>query len=282
MLEIRLLGGFELRGDGTAIALPSRPAQSLLAYLTLNVGTAQRRELLAGLLWPDSPEAVARRNLRTALWHLRKALAAGLAGPHEYILADDITIAFSAQNAFSLDAAALRAATNADCSTDELAHVVSLYRGELLPGFYEDWVILERDQLAAVFKATIQRLLGRLLAEERWEEVLAWSERWIALGGSPEPAYRALMTAHACLGDSSSVAGTFRRCRSALREDLGVEPSAQTIELYERLASGQVAPRLVAHELASIAAPAVHARPEAGSRAARPRSAAVQGPSLLR
>jgi DNA-binding SARP family transcriptional activator len=71
MLEIRLLGTFELRQAGKPVALSSRPAQSLLAYLILNAGTVHRREKLAGLLWPDSLEETARDNL------LRPFLACG-------------------------------------------------------------------------------------------------------------------------------------------------------------------------------------------------------------
>jgi len=67
MLEVRLLGRFDVRHDGKAIAITSRPAQSLFAYLILSAGTAHRREKLAGLLWPDSLEETARDNLRHAL-----------------------------------------------------------------------------------------------------------------------------------------------------------------------------------------------------------------------
>jgi hypothetical protein len=57
MLEIRLLGQFEIRRDGAPVEIPWRSAQSLLAFLVLNAGAAQRRERLAGLLWPGSSEA---------------------------------------------------------------------------------------------------------------------------------------------------------------------------------------------------------------------------------
>ena len=67
MLEIRLLGRFEVRLDGRPVALTSRPAQALLAYLALHADAPQRRDKIAGLLWPDSTEANARRSLRQAL-----------------------------------------------------------------------------------------------------------------------------------------------------------------------------------------------------------------------
>jgi hypothetical protein len=64
---------------------------------------------------------------------------------------------------------------------------------------------------------------------------LEWGEKWIALGHVPELAYRALMSAHAGLGDMASVATVYQRCVEALQSELGVEPAAQTRALYERL-----------------------------------------------
>src|SRR5215218_10473566 len=67
-VEVHLLGTFAVEHNQTSISISSRPAQSLFAYLILNVGTSHRREKLAGMLWPDSLEATARDNLRHALW----------------------------------------------------------------------------------------------------------------------------------------------------------------------------------------------------------------------
>ena len=105
MLEVRLLGTFDVKHKNKSIGITSRPAQSLFAYLILSTGTAHRREKLAGLLWPDSLEETARDNLRHALWKLRKALSAS--GSTAYLQASDLSIAFHAGADFWLDAAAL-------------------------------------------------------------------------------------------------------------------------------------------------------------------------------
>jgi DNA-binding SARP family transcriptional activator len=143
MLEVRLLGQFRVQEDGVVVEIPSRPAQSLLAYLVLTAGTAHRREKLAGFFWPDSTEANARNNLRHALWRLRKALGAG----EGYLSADNLTIAFSEQADLWLDTAVLERRVRQDPSFDELQEAVSLYKGELLPGFYDEWAVLKRAQL---------------------------------------------------------------------------------------------------------------------------------------
>lgn len=253
MLQVWLLGQFQVRVDGKLANIPSRAAQSLLAYLILTAGTPHRREKLAGLLWPEMSDDSARNNLRHELWRVRKAITAPQFGAaqsnpeaveREYILAEDLSIAFNSDANFWLDVAQLQKpvadpSTPPGTSPEALISSLSLYRGELLPGFYDDWVGLERERVQAVFEGKMHQLLDALVAEQRWQMVLEWGERWISLGQTPEPAYRALMTAHSHLGDASKVAQDYERCLLALREDLNMTPAQETQTLYEELTRGR-------------------------------------------
>jgi DNA-binding SARP family transcriptional activator len=240
MLEIRLLGQFSVRLDQQPVDIPSRPAQSVLAYLVLNAGTAQRREKLAGMFWPDTTESNARSNLRHALWRIRKSL--GKPHGNTYLLADNISIAFNTDTDYWVDADILAQNGGIEHSIDKLLTEVKEYGGELLPGFYEDWVVLERERLRALYETKIQKLLDLLVNAGRWGEILEWSERWIAQGQAPEPAFRALMLAYHGLGDTASSAATYQRCREALQSYLGVEPSNQTQEIYVAVSAGRPPP----------------------------------------
>ena len=235
MLKVRLLARFEITSDGKPVAITSRPAQSLFAFLILSAGTSHRREKLAGMLWPDSLEETARDNLRHALWRIRKSLP--VSPTTEYLLADDLSLAFNASAEYWLDVAELEKLSEA-ASTDELIAALSLYHGELLPGFYDEWAVLQREQINSVFEKKMTRLMSLLEDEKRWLDILDWAESWIKLGQKPEPAYRALMSAHAAKGDRSRVAMIYERCVKSLKE-LGMEPSEQTKELYENLKSGK-------------------------------------------
>ena len=235
MLEVRLFGAFEIRKEKQLVIIPSRPAQSLFAYLILSAGTVHRREKLAGLLWPDSLEETARDNLRHALWRVRKVLES--AGSTRFLRADDLTIGFKASPDYWLDVAVLEK-IDANASSDELIKVLEVYQGELLSGFYDEWVILEREHICSIYEQHMARLMTLLQAQGRWQEILDWGERWLRLGQKPEPAYRALMSAHAAKGDMSKVAATYVRCLNSLKE-FGIEPSEQTRALYERLKKGK-------------------------------------------
>ncbi len=81
-LKLGLLGPLEVTaGDQPTATLESDKSRALLAYLAVESAQAHRRDVLVGLLWPDSPEEVARRNLRQAIYSLRNAIGDRDAAP---------------------------------------------------------------------------------------------------------------------------------------------------------------------------------------------------------
>jgi WD40 repeat protein/class 3 adenylate cyclase len=232
MLQIRLLGQFDLRLDGKRVAIPSRAGQSLFAYLALTAGTPHRREKLAGMLWADTTDEIARKNLRQELWRIRKALSGGEPAKADYLIADEFTLQFNRAAEYWLDAVQLE---RPDLDLQSLIANLSLYQGELLPGFYDEWVSLERERVDAVFEARMEQLLEQLITAERWIAVQEWGERWLTLSGPREPAFRALMLASGARGDMAKVSSLYQRCAKELMEQLGTEASAETQALYEGL-----------------------------------------------
>jgi DNA-binding SARP family transcriptional activator len=226
-----MLGHYAVQVGGRSVELPGRPVQLLLAYLAIHTGKVQPRENLAALFWPDSTPENARGNLRHALWQLRKALGEG-----EHCLeADDFSITFLASDECVVDVVVLEQDPATLHSEEALMAAAAVYDGDLLPGFYEPWVVLERERLEAVFEHKMELLLGRLLDAGRYTAAIGAAERWIALGTAPEPAYRVLMTAHAKLGHTSHVLTAYARCRDTLRESLGLAPSTETDRLLRSL-----------------------------------------------
>jgi predicted ATPase/DNA-binding SARP family transcriptional activator len=237
MLVINLLGDFKVQIDRQPVEISSRPARTLLAFLLLNRAAVQSRERIAGLFWPDVLESSARQNLRSAIYTLSKAIG------KEYLIVDHGSIGFNADAPHQLDIDRLTAGSGADL--DSLIESVSVYQGELLAGFDEDWVMLERERLRSVYELHMQTLLDHLAAAERWEEMITWAERWISFGYIPEPAFRALMIAHAGRSDMAAMASAYRRCIESLQTYLDVPPSHETEQLFRQLsqkAAAQPAP----------------------------------------
>jgi len=249
MLQIRLLGQFDIRMDGKRVTIPSRAGQSLLAYLVLTAGIPHRREKLAGIIWPETTEENARKNLRQELWRIRKAVSAQSSKDGEYLLADEFTLKFNRDAEYWFDVVQME---RPDLDLQSLIANLSLYQGELLPGFYDEWITLERERVQAVFDARMEQLLEQLITAERWIAVQEWGERWLALSGVREPAFRALMLAGGVRGDIAKVAYLYRRCLDELQEQLGVKPSAETRALYEGMLKGAKVPRSPAHPSGTI------------------------------
>ena len=239
-LKIFLLGQFKLLINDSPIELPSRPAQSLLAYLALNAGVTHRREKLASLLWPEATESNARSYLRQALWRIRKSLKSRSLQWEDFLEVNEIDVTFIIHADYWLDADVLLKAVEPE-QVETLIEIVNLYREELLPGFYDEWVVSERNRLQAAYHQKMRLLLDGLVHNEQWHKVIEWGEQWIRLDYAPEAAYRAMMQAHAELGDMGMVHTTFQRCTEAINHELDLEPSPETVHLYEQICRGEFA-----------------------------------------
>jgi len=177
MLEVRLIGTFDIRCDGKSVTLSSRSAQSLFSYLILTAGVTYRREKLAGLFWPDIAEEKARAYLRQSLWVIRKALISK--SKSDFLITSEINISFNPSGEYWLDVNVLKM-LNKSSSIDELMDALNIYQGDLLPSFYDDWITHEREHLQLVFEQQIERLLELLASAKRWQDILEWTERWIS------------------------------------------------------------------------------------------------------
>ena len=150
--RVVLLGRVEARnGDMLLTRFSSQPTAALLARLALNPQRVHPREELAELLWPGAPAAVGRSRLRQALSTLKRLLEPpGGEGP-PVLLVDRHCVRV---NAHALGCDAVDFEVCARQQRHEQAR--ALYGGELMPGFYLDWVHDERQRLAALH----DRLLG--------------------------------------------------------------------------------------------------------------------------
>jgi DNA-binding SARP family transcriptional activator len=237
-LHIRLLGELDLRSGG--IPLPpfeSARAGSLLAYLLLHRAAPQLRQHLAFLLWPDSTEAQARTNLRHLLHHLRHALPE----PDRFLDVTAHTLQWRADAPCWLDVAAFEEALARveveppDSGLTALRDAVELYVGDLLTGWYDEWLLPDRERLRQHYLAALERLIA--LHEARGELVQAIQDAERLLRHDPlhEESYRLLMRLYDARGDRARALRVYHACTATLERELGVEPSAATRAAYEAL-----------------------------------------------
>ncbi len=167
-LQINLLGGFQLFYDEKSVELAhSSRLQTLLAYIILHRSTPLVREQLAFLFWPDASESQARTNLRNLIHQLRQALPF----ISTYINFDNSILEWRTDTAFHLDIDAFQrclAVTPGQTPAKEaLEEAVRLYKGDLFPSCYDDWILSAREELHQEFINALNRL--SLLQEEARE-----------------------------------------------------------------------------------------------------------------
>lgn len=243
VLRIHLFGGFSVAyGETPLPPLASRPARLLFALLALNAGRPMPRAVLSGRLWPDLPEARARRRLSHALWQIHDALGE-LAPRHVYLLTPEDTVAFDAGSPYWLDVEEFEtrldrvdAAGGIDAAgMRDLRRCVELYRGDLLSGSYEPWVVAEQERLEQRYVSALGRMIEGAKQRSNFEEALASARRLTNHAPLREDAHREVMRLCVLLGRPSEAMEQFERCRSVLLEELGAEPATATVELHERI-----------------------------------------------
>jgi len=236
---VRLLRGFELRLDGEAIPVPSI-VERLVAFLALH-DRFVNRPFVAGTLWPDASDDRAGASLRSALWRLRQLVRPvvvavndrlGLAGGTAVDLRD------ASEVAHRILAPSARAAPPRSGA--------AILTGDLLPGWSDDWVVLERERFRQLRLHALERLCDQLSAAGRFAE--ATEAGLAAVAGEPlrESAHRALIRAYLAEGNRGQALGQYERLRTVLRDELGVSPSPLVEGVMAELDAGDAADGLAA------------------------------------
>ncbi|HVL31745.1 MAG TPA: AAA family ATPase [Solirubrobacteraceae bacterium] len=227
-LRVRLLGGLELRlGDARLAPLDSARAESLLAYLLLHRETAQARQRLAFMLWPDSSEGQARTNLRHVLHNLRRALP----DADRLIDVTPRTLQWRADAPLALDVADFEQAL-ADGRPEA---AVAIYSGDLLEGSYDDWVLEERERLRALYLDALELLALQLHERGELPAAVRHAERLVRQDPLREDAHRLLMRLYDACGDRARALRAYHVCASTLQRELAIAPSPATRAAYAAL-----------------------------------------------
>ncbi len=256
-LSISLLEPLQVTLDGEPVTdFATDKARALLAYLSVEADRPHRRDALAGLLWPDQPQRKARQNLRQALSHLRRAIRDQ---DHDddgepFLLVSRETVQFNPASDYWLDVAAFttlveacrrhrhrRLGTCLPCMR-RLEQMADLYGGDFLEhfflddsSFFEEWALLQREWLRREAVEALFHLANYYERRGDYERARYHARRQVELEPWREEAHRQLMRLLALDGQRSAALAQYETCRRALAEELGVEPTAETTTLYERI-----------------------------------------------
>ena len=222
-LELRLMNGFELLSGGKPISFPMS-VQRLLAFLSFQ-GRPVQRVYVAGKLWLDVPEERAFASLRSALWRANQP-------GFRLVLAVNSQLALDPAVRIDLrDASAQAYRLIAGSADDDVTFAGFALTGELLPDWYDDWLLIEREKYRQLRLHALEALATQLTALARYGE--AAETALTAIAGEPlrESAHRVLIRVHLAEGNPSEALRHYRLFRELLLTELGLEPSEQIAEL---------------------------------------------------
>jgi DNA-binding SARP family transcriptional activator/ABC-type dipeptide/oligopeptide/nickel transport system ATPase component len=253
LLRIQLLGEFKVYRNGVLVPngeWHTRQARQLLKILLTEPNRPISSERLVELLWPETDET-AGMSLRSAINALRAVLEPDRLrqAPSRYIPRGNNGYKFILPDDGSvwIDVLAFEKALEAALSKEgrpefeeQLAEALKLYTGDYLSeDEAESWAWGERERLRERYLQGMLRLAELQYNHHRLNEALATCRKALAVGLLSEPLYRLIMRCQAELGDRAGALLTFERCRQLLDEQLGVDPSPQTLQLHSAILQGE-------------------------------------------
>lgn len=245
-LSIRLLGSFRVDLEGMPVDdFKSDKVRALLAFLVVEGDRPHSRDSLACLLWPDSPNQVARTNLRSILANLRKVIHDRHTSP-PHLLINRETIQFNKASDHWLDVDEIMSMPfKSEIDPTYLGlfeRAIQLYEGPFLSGFslgdsapFDEWEVMKREQINRRIVVALSNLAAYY--EQQGEYEIAQTHAWklVELESWNEEAHRQLMRLLALGGRRSAALAQYESCCTTLIRELDVEPSWETTALYEAI-----------------------------------------------
>ncbi|HMQ53095.1 MAG TPA: BTAD domain-containing putative transcriptional regulator [Anaerolineae bacterium] len=253
-LNVSLFGKFYISYDNHhLLGFEGIKLQELFCYLLLFRDRPHPRETLAELLWSHSPQS--RKNLRKALWQLQTALDVEVSlNSHDFLSIESDWIQLNSHPHLWLDTAVLEQSFQQvqnlpgsqldPTSAQMLQVVIEHYRGDLLESCYADWCLLERERYRHMYLAILDKLMAYCEISQQYAAGISYGEIALRYDRARERTHRRLMRLFHFSGYRTEALRQYARCVQALAEELSVEPTQQTRQLYEqiRVDSLQVSP----------------------------------------
>lgn len=231
-VRITMLDGLTVRlGDGRLVADLPQGVQRFIVLLGLSGRPG--RSAVAGQLWPDIPEDLAQRRLRSTLWRTQKSLP-GVVVPGGGALGLAARVRLDVRELIEWGRHVLDPAS----SIEQCAPPHPGMYGELLPGWYDEWLDSERERLRQLRMHVWEALSDKLARDCRYGEAIEAAQEAIRAEPLRESAWRALIRAHAAEGNVCEVLRAYVRFEELLGDELGIAPSVELALLVRDLVPG--------------------------------------------
>jgi DNA-binding SARP family transcriptional activator len=252
LLRVSLFGCIRIiRDQNPADNKLTHSTQGLLAYLILFRQRTHQREVLAEIFWGNKDPDRSRCSLNTALWQLRNILEPSGISHGTYLINDHHNeIGFNGLGPFWLDVQVfdecigrvLQSRTQLPCDDDlqKLENAITLYRGELLEGFYDDWALREREHLRERYLTALAYLMVHYHHQADFAKSLAYGQKILEIDPLREEIHRQMMKIYLEAGQRAQAVRQYEICKDVLARELHIEPMQETRNLYDLLLSQKI------------------------------------------
>jgi DNA-binding SARP family transcriptional activator len=219
-VRLGLLQGFQLHCAGSEVDLPLS-SQRVLAFLAMQL-RPQARCYVAAMLWVNFDEERAGASLRSALWRINRCGHTLVAADARALrLMPDVVVDLR-ESARSAQEVLRGQARGAAVRVDDLT------AGDLLPGWYDEWVVTEREHFRQLRLHALEKLCEQLTDEGRFGQAVEAGLAAVSSEPLRESAHRVLIRAYLKEGNWGEAIRQYEACRRVLRHELGIDPSPVT------------------------------------------------------
>jgi len=248
-LVVYCLGPFRVyQNDELITEWDSLKARSIFKHLIAHQGTPINRDILMDVLWPGADPEAARRNLHQAIYSLRQTLRRGQPDFQHvrfendcYLLnpAMDLWLDFQEFERHVQAGRRLEAAGQSARAAVQYGLAENLYQGDFLEeDLYEDWASNQRQYMRSLYFDLTNRLNHFFLQHNEYWNVMTLSQKVLARDNCREEAHHWLMECYLAQGQRHLAVQQYQACVQALKEELDLAPSEETVDLYRRIVAG--------------------------------------------
>lgn len=253
-LTVYTLGRFAVYRGDTLIEDSAWQRQKVKRLFKLLLLAPQRqllKEQVLEFLWPDKTPKAALNNLHRTLFILRRVLQPDLenAADSHYLLFKDDILTLNPEAVAWVDAEEferlIQLGRQQNHNLDHYNGALELYSGEFLPeDLYDDWAEARRSMLQKSYVDVLKQVAAVHVVRGAYQEAIDRLYTLLRVDPTDESVQRELMRLYAQTGERHKALRLYQQCCQVLHDELGVEPSAQTITLYEAILNGTISATL--------------------------------------
>jgi len=226
LIKVKLLGTPSVFINNKKVLFPFMKAEALFYYLSVKK-QATRDELVA-LFWGDSPEKTAKKNLRNAMYKIRKAF--------------NLDIIISPQKSMVMLNPEFEIDVDIDFFLKDEGKKIDIYQGEFLEGFlvkradpFEEWMYIQRNYYKKIYINELYKKLQLAIKVEDFAEGEFLSSLLINQDELDERPYRILMDIYKKQSNYNKAIELYNKLKETLINELGIEPDNKTKEVIKNI-----------------------------------------------